>query len=491
MQNLIVSDCRRTIVAALVAGGLLAGAAQAQPEAPPCVPLSCSTVEIGPFAPPMNWEFVPDRRPVAIIPLSNGSRSLNEYGLNAWWYTEGINQDDGSPYGIGFNGVPDAFDELLERFEDLYSIGFRRIHLRMPAGNIVEESGLLDSSQWWSMPEWKRIGFQTHVRNWLDAKRSQGDAVSLSIYAGYQLSDPCTPGMDDAHIPNFSDSNDACVMFQNVRPWMDVGVKEYWFDNGAIDWRNMMSLQHSKNYSARGLDWRARLKFGGEAVPTVTGNCATGPDKLRVPHPDALAGGAWLATYRFARTRFSYNAAFQTFDPETSEVGLMLSEHRTTHQCGPAPHNSPADKLWDFADALEFYNHGWVLWSYLGNPESALTSNTGDIDYYDYDYVMPRGRSIEATYRIYGFGPVTALADFNADGRLDTDVGGADYQDFVQAWVNNIHTFESSPTYCQGDINGDGQIDLYDFADFADACDQWSIWGVVQGIDLGRPSWLP
>ncbi len=492
MMNVLLSGDRRVAAAALMLGALSSvGAASAQPEAPPCLPIPCTPVDVGPFAPPAGWTFVPDRRPVAILPLSNGSRDLSDSSLVHWWYTEGINQDDGSPYGVGFNGVPDAFDELLERMEDLYAIGFRRIHIRMPAGNIEEESGLMDSSQWWAMPEWKRLGFQTAVAAWIKAKRLQGDPVDLGIYSGYQLADPCTAGMDDAHMPNFADPIDACVMFQNVKPWMEVGVKEYWFDNGSIDWRQMMSLQHSTNYSARGSEWRARIKFGGEAVPATTGNCASSAATVKIPQPEALAGGAWLATYRFARTRYTHNSAFRSFDPATSEVGLMLSDHRTTAQCGPFPHNSPAEKLWDFEDALQFYKNGWVLWPYAGNPELALSNSPGDRDYYEYDYEMPRGRGLEATFRIYDFGPVAALADFNSDGRLDTALDGADFLAFVQTWINNVHTHAADPTYVMGDINDDDTVDYRDLADFADACNLWNVSRIVRGIDLGEPTWIP
>lgn len=492
MKSVFSNGSRRAATAALMLGALPgASVAWAQPEAPPCLPVPCTSVQAGPYAPPSGWTFVPDRRPAVIIPLANGSRALNERGLVHWWYDGGTYQDDGVPYGIGSNGVPDSIDELINRLDDLYDVGFRRIQLRMPAGNIDEESGLLDSSQWWPMPEWKRVAFTTAVAAWIKDKRFQGDPVDLGVYAGYKVSDPCEDGMDNAYIPDYAEPLDACLMFQNIRPWMDIGVKEYWFDNGSIDWRQMMSLQHSTDYSARTGIWRARIKIGGEAVPTVVGNCAVSPTTIKIPRPEALAGGAWLATYRFARSRFSYNAAFQTFDPSTSEVGLMLSDHRTSAQCGPFPHNSPANKMWDYEDALRFYKNGWVMWPYHGYRETALTNKPDDPDYYTFDYEMPLGRAVEATFRIYDFGPIVAMADFNGDGRLETELDGADFTSFVQAWINNVHTHGPNPTYFMGDINGDDVIDNEDFSDFADACMLWNVARVVRSIDLGKPSWVP
>lgn len=492
MKKVLAESRCHAGTAALMLGTLsIVGVASAQPEAPPCLPVPCVSVDTGPYAPPIGWTFIPDRRPAVIIPLANGSRDLNDRGLVNWWYDEGTYQDDGVPYGIGLNGIPDSIDELMDRLDDLYDLGFRRIQLRMPAGNFEEESGLMDSSQWWPMPEWKRAGFTTTVATWIKDKRLKGDPVDISVYAGYQVSDPCEDGMENAHIPDYADPLDACLMFQNIRPWMDIGIKEYWFDNGGIDWRQMMSLQHSTDYSARAGEWRARIRIGGEAVPTVVGNCAVSPATVKIPQPEALAGGAWIATYRFARSRFAYKSAFRAFDPATSEVGLMLSDHRTSIQCGPFPHNAPADKRWDYEDATEFHKNGWVLWPYYGYREMALSNKPEDTDYYVYDYEMPRGRAVEATFRIYGFGPIAAQADFNGDGLLETELDGLDLITFVQTWINNVHSDVLNPTYAMGDINGDDIIDYQDLSDFADACTLWNAARVVRSIDLGEPSWVP
>lgn len=447
----------------------------------PCAPLPCTSVDVGPYAPPTGWRFVPDRRPVAVITLSNGNYSLNDHGLVGWWHSEGVRQDDGFPYGHAGNGVADAFDELIDRMEDLYNIGFRRIQLRLPAGNINEEQNYADSSQWWSMPEWRRIEFQTSVAAWIDEKEAQGDAATISIYAGYKIADPCIPGMDGSHLPKYDNPEDACVNYQNIQPWIDIGVKEYWFDNSSPYWRDMKDLQHSSNYSeGSGQNWRPIIKIGGEAVPTTTGSCATSPATVKVPQPEALAAGAWVASYRFARSRFTYNNTFRSFNPNTTEVGLMLNSQPTPDaatMCGPAPHNSPKDKSWDFDDAKKFVDRGWILWACV---DSGATL----------DYPLPRGASTEAVLRIYDFGPITALADYNGDGYINAASDGIDYLGFIAAWTANLLTSDPAPTYAMGDVNGDDYVDFHDLADFVHAYENWLL-GIVDSIDLGSPPWVP
>lgn len=458
-----------------------------------CLPLPCGGVDVGPYLPPPGWQFVPDRRPVAVITLSNGGYSLNDLGQVAWWYTEGAYQDDGYPWGAAGNGVADAFDELIERLDDLYNVGFRRIQLRLPAGNFSEDANFADSAQWWPMEPWRREGFLTHMRQWIDDKSALGDPVSVSVYAGYKLADPCTPGMHDATPPDFATGAGACTMYQNIEPWIGAGVQEYWFDNASVYWRAMKDLQHSADYSDRAGPWRAIIKIGGEAVPATTGSCATGVDRLKVPEPAALAAGAWVASYRFARSRYTYDDAFVQFSPSTTEVGLMLTSQRTPAadlRCGPAPHNSPAGKMWDFADAKRFLESGWVLWGTLLYEERNFSPIVTDADNYTFDYPMPRGRGIEAIFRLYDFGPIAAIADFNGDGRIEADATGADFQEFFEAWATNSYTQGRSATYLNGDINGDGKIDTKDATDFVAAGEAWITGAVVVGVDLGDPSWV-
>ncbi len=447
----------------------------------PCSPLPCTGVDVGPYAPPSGWRFKPDRRPVAVITLANGNYSGNDLGLVGWWYTEGANQDDGNPYGFAGNLVPDAFDELMYRMDELYDLGFRRIQLRMPAGNLSEDQDYADSAQWWHMPEWKKTGFQNVLKPWIAAKKAADDPVTVSIYAGYKLNDPCLPGMDGSYLPKFDVAADACGAYQNIQPWIDIGAEEYWFDNSSPHWRDMKDLQHSSDYSqGAGQNWRPIIKIGGEAVPTVSGSCATSPSTVKVPQPDALAAGAWVASYRFARSRFTFGNTFRSFNPNTSEVGLMLNNLPTPGLdtvCGPAPHNSPKDKYWDFEDAKKFYDRGWVLWAMADSGSTV-------------DYDIPVGKSVEAVMRIYDFGYITAVADFDGDGVMHVSSVGDDFMNFIDAWTSNLFTSNSNPTYLMGDVNGDNQVDLEDLAVFTLACDNWLL-GIVDGIDLGSPPWVP
>ena len=494
-MDIAIARRARLLAAYAVAGGVgLATAAQdATEKSSPCRPLSCAGVDLGPFLPPEGWKFIPDRRPVAVITLSNGGYGLNDLGQVPWWFSEGELQDDGYPYGAANNGVPDAFDELLYRMDDLYNVGFRRIQLRLPAGNFSEEANFADSAQWWPMEPWRRDGFLTVVKQWIDEKAAEGDPAAISIYAGYKVADPCTPGMHDAVAPDYKTLSGACTMYQNVRPWIEAGIAEYWFDNSSVYWRDMKDLQHSADYADRSGPWRAKIKIGGEAVPATTGSCATGPDRLKVPEPAALAAGAWVASYRFARSRYTYNDAFVEFDPINTEVGLMLTSQRTPPAelvCGPAPHNSPAGKMWDFADARRFYETGWVLWGTLLYSEKTFSPILTDPDNYTFDYPMPRGRGVEAIFRLYSFGPITALADFNGDGLIEGDAAGADFVEFFDVWAANSYVHGRAATYLNGDVNGDGKIDVLDATDFLAAADLWRFSRVVVGMDLGNPSWV-
>lgn len=479
------SRCLSVICAAVVANMT----AQAQESAPSlCTPFPCSRVAVGPFTIPETWAFIPDRRPVGVITLSNGSYELNSEGMTTWWHAGGTPKDNGIQGGIANNGVPDAFDELLRRMNDLYNLGFRRIQLRLPAGNVSEASGFADSSQYWPMAAWRRDGFRDYVATWIKAKAAIGDPVSLSIYAGYKVTDPCSLGMKDSYLPDFSRSGDVCVFYQNIKPWMDLGITEYWFDNSSPYWPMYITLQQSPDYLTR--EGTPRIILGGEAVPATTGNCATGPDKLKVPHPTALAAGPWVAAYRFARSRYTYDDAFVSFDPLTTEVGLMLNNLRTPAGCGPAPQNSPQGKLWDFADARRFHESGWVLWGFLTYGTTTF-GNPNDFDAYTFDYTMPNGRSIEAIQRIYDFGRITAVADFDCDGRIEVGTGGEDKAAFLEAWSANLFTSDPFPTYLMGDINGDNHVDFEDLQDFSAAAENWELWRIVDPADLGVPHWKP
>lgn len=434
-----------------------------------CPPLSCENVSVGPFTPPTGWELKPDRRPIVMIVTWAGFFNDNSLGVHPSWYDNDVEDPNGPPTDSDSDGVPDVFEWLISQLDGAYDHGYRRMVMRLPAGSLQGQN--MASSQWWTMPKWKRTGFNTHIKAWLEAKKTAGDPVWLGVYAGYPINDPCELSMVGAHAPDPTDPDDMCVFYQNVKPWMKAGLKEYWLDASSGDWENMSTLQHSPDYTGQ-------IHFGGEAVPAVgEGNGCSGQ---LTPDPDAIIESPFVATFRFLISRFGTQ---EVVSPGTTELCVMLTGHHV--QCG-----SETGDEWEFDDVRRIFDEGWVIWmngAFNSSQWTTFTDSNGVGTTYSFDYTFPY--SAECVKRLHNYGQLTALADFNNDGLIEVaDYDDTDFAAFLDAWF----THATGPgRYLDGDVNGDDTVDASDITAFIDAANAWTQSGQLIGVDLGPAWWHP
>lgn len=320
------------------------------------MPLGCSGVAVGPFELPAVPDLVPDGRPVQVINLMHVFQDPNNDPIanNApWWMDENDDGDiigDGNPDPIPAfenNGIPDAFDEMLRRLDDYHDDGWRRFVFYMPAGKL--EGQYHASSQYWTLPPWKRDGLEAYVKPWIDAHRNEQDPdddINLGVYAGFRIQNPCSLAMDDSRIPDTSSPRDMCLVYQNVQPWIDLGFDEVWFDSavGLIigDLQTFLELQQSPNY--KGL-----IRLGGQHLALET---------YGVPDEDALRRAPFVSAqllYECGTEGFG-GGEMWTFDPAETEVGVWFVQ-----VANPGCSTHPEVTL----DIVQTYvEHGFVPWSY-------------------------------------------------------------------------------------------------------------------------------
>lgn len=482
--------------------------------------------------------FVPDRRPMVIISMFNGSYNLNPYGLGAGWYQVDSNGDyidaisgrdpvTGDPIA-GSNGVPDAFDNVLFKLNVNYDKGFRRFFFYMPAGAspVVNQSGatvnVFEFSQYWTMEQWRREGFWDYIKPWIDEKAAAGDPVSMELYMSSFLHDPASRPQSTSEFEqaNMSNPNHVKWLHQAIKPWIMLGFSKVWLDSTA----SSTPVFGGSSYTERDVltslqynpSWNGVIKFGGEAVPIVknSGNLE--------PVFSYLDDAPWLAVQDTMERWFGDeldNAMVgitqgPVFDPQSTEVVIWMTDTLYT-RCGISVGNPPFEYCNDVQRFRNYVDQGLVL---AGNGAVSKSyskwvedpDNPGQLKrvfpFFDY----PHANMSELMQRLLSFGSITALADFDGDGLIRVnpqgvssdcnvvqtegpfdDVCMADSIQFVEAWWNSINTQKANPGFYDGDINGDGVVDAVDFDTFEAAANAWLLNNEVVGIDLGKPSWVP
>ncbi len=298
---------------------------------PPCEPVGCTGIDVLPCGPFSIGNFTPNRDPVWVINLY-GARYDKETpsGIRPEWRDSDFDGEvaevnDPDPKWAE-DEIPDAFNWLMREMDTGISRGYRRIVLFLPAGTLIEPPGPPDgerpmsASQWWTMPQWKRDAFESVIAEWID---NHPDA-NVSVYAGYQVYDPCdletlsaADVVCDDGLPFGTDEIDACIVYNNVKPWLDIGIREYWFDASALHPEGLLSITHADEYD--------NVHMGGEAVP-VTNPC--NPANATIDF--YLAERApWMAARRyyfitgFANGLNAYGAlATSPLNPTTTEIGM-------------------------------------------------------------------------------------------------------------------------------------------------------------------------
>jgi len=289
----------------------------------------------------------PDRRPIRHLSLNSpvGMRLWRDYidagpdgePVRIFTDEDGDGVPDGredrlnASLGPGANGVPDAFDELLGSLTFYADMGYERILLREPGGDIVGQP--MSSAHWWTMPEWKRDGFKTHIAAWIDANPD----VSVGVYAGWRLVAPCTtctistapgcPAGVTLRTPQPGSTTDARDMYANLRPWLDVGIREYWFDGASGSESELLYFADDApaDYGA--------LRFGGEAIPHVQSTDAIRPSwtptDQRFVNMDAVLVMAWMAQpdWHSWRVRDPFGRPRPVYAEARSEIHLLADRN--------------------------------------------------------------------------------------------------------------------------------------------------------------------
>ncbi|MCK4871332.1 MAG: hypothetical protein KAS72_01285 [Phycisphaerales bacterium] len=381
--------------------------------------------------------WMPDHRPVKlIVPWDSfyWGKSVgeggNDYGLKWWWFDD---SSDGKDCGgfvdhqwvKGSNGIPDVFDHLLVRLDDAFDAGWQRFVMHLPNG-CLQSVPYAPSSQYWTMPAWKRRGFADYVKEWVLQKNEQAGPdddihVTFGVYGGYQRSDICSMDMTGAVTPYPNDMDDMTFVWRNLDPWFDdVQVSEYWFDACSSNYQNkrgaFLRITANPDYVDR--------HIGGECIPY---DCI---DTGRIPNEEAILRAPWMATHQFFE-QVGWGAGGQNWDEQTTEIGLWLV------------HNTPT-----FAETMQYARHGCVLWVSYG---------TESDDYLNW---------VQQTYGPRWFPDVCVdcMCDLNSDGAVDiTDLtivnAGMGLSDSAgdkpwsnRGWITRAH----------GDVDGDGDVDAAD-----------------------------
>lgn len=331
-----------------------------------------------------------DHRPVVRIAAWNGNWTNDTYGRADWYKNETPMEVADPADPMETICIPTGIYNLLERMKVCYARGFRRMIVMLPAGTINGQADMA-SSQWGPMPGSYRAAYMSYIKPWLDAKDSALDPVSFGVYAGFPLDNvegSCSLVINSGnrHAPNLKNSADAIQFKENVQPWIDVGVDEYWLDasSGSVGFFDYLAADNDYN----------GIKFGGEAIPGSAGEY----DCDLVPNQTALNRVAWTCTMPFAETRFDQLSPsldiWTSASPATTEAGVWMDT--VPEMC-----DIEAEIPLTLDRAKLYYDLGWVLWG----TESA----TINAEYLKYT-------GMELMQRIYDFGPITAAADYDCSG---------------------------------------------------------------------------
>lgn len=457
--------------------------APAPPELEP-LPCDCQTRPVagGPCPERRQGSFAGgtvqrDARPVVLIACMNGTRRGPRLWAN-WW-----NQPDGEV----------AVFNLMRALNNAYARGFRRMVLYMPAGQEARqpEGALFSSSQYWPIPSGHKRALGERLRPWIAAKERAGDPVSLGVYAGSPVARDVNCLSMDGCVPlDPSDASHLRAMYQNVRPWAELGAREYWLDYAATTPCIVGALQSHPAFEVPGAG--VHVRFGGEAIPYAH---ETGPggagcrEKMNaagqhVPDAPSLRESPWLAAFSFVQDAFPAKHPWGYepdvwaiadpsggLSPADTELGVLIVDRRIRRDCTVTLDD--AARLFHADNAARPWtgpwrdDAGWVLWA--GNED------LGRAEY-------PRFyRYMEIVQRVYDMGTISCAADYNADG----SVNDADLEAARAAVKANRGT--AGATYLMGDFDRDGAVTDADFARFREWWESATGDGEYSPVDLGAP----
>ncbi len=417
----------RSIVVSLILGSLAASALAQSPGK--CQMPGCEGIWFGPVVRPPAPSFTPDRRPAIVIGTFSGGepRPLWDPGLTPWW------ADDRDSNG---DGLSNAMENLLARLDAAYADGWRRFILNRPGGDAIGNK-YQATPQFWTQPAWKRAEILDKQRGlawWIDQHRDLANPlndVSVGLFGGFRLNgDPCwlgDAGGLNLRILKTSLQPDMCEFWLNNWPWLQAGLREFWFDNaGGRDIKAgkpsdvadklaaMMDLPHAAPWANF-----PSLTLGAEPMYIKVKEGSI-PDPIANAWVPTISGHAFLSRQALDPHKPAPWPPEWTFDPHSTSVNLWV-------------------KLQDIQEegftidtAYRYVQHGFILWAWVHD--------------------LP----VEIVKRIYDFGTIKCPADLNLDGVVNE----ADFAKLAAFYYQGV---PNPIPYYHGDLNRDGVLDGSDF----------------------------
>lgn len=357
------------------------------------------------------------------LAAAHGARAPYDPGIQDWW---------ADPRDSNNNGVSNAVENLIEKLDQAYNNGWRRILLNRPAGNLIINDNLT-SSQYWTIPEWKREDMEhptLGLRAWIQAHQDPNNpenSVSVGIYVGYQLSgDVCSlwDYGNTGRIPSMSDPRDMCEIYRNNHYWARLGIAEIWFDHaGGRDRRvtgptgatervqSLIDLSYSPDYTGP-----YPVKFGAEPCYVTKPRGATWrPDRAQLPWLPWESSHQFLTSQGLDPNNLEAWPAEWQFDPREVEFGVQVEQ------------GDLEERAFTIDTAYNYHINGFVLW------------------------VFECPDAEEYLKRILDFGVVSCPADLNVDGTVDQ-------QDVDRVLRHIIDGVASPIPLYHGDFDRDGRL---------------------------------
>ena len=411
--------------------------------------------------------FTPDRRPGIWFSPHRGSQECDHptYGDNPkghdWWWLN-AKWDNATPSPAPLLGMKQRLDGFVDS-------GFRRITLNRPGGNIFNQ--YVAQSHFHHLTDDQKDILEDDLADWIDDTIANIDSnFKIGAFIGswqsghaaapclgnskggvwwdcaddddpsnldfIYRSDPSDNGNTIITAENsYIDPTDQSSMqetYQNFKPWLDMNFTSLWLDNSSDSSRTnygttpylgrdrTIDLIQSPDY--------AGTYFVGEGIPHTAIN--PGED---TPLTDYLDAMPWMGTHKFANDR-GWLTGSSTVDPDTTEVIIVFQKQDFV--------------TYTLADMADMRDRGFVIWVDAISTNASLAPGS-----------VERIEWLQRLYNDLTDDFTGDIADFDGDGGVpDCD----DYDLFITNWYNSYIYGSDYNGIWDGDIDGDGDVDLVD-----------------------------
>lgn len=381
---------------------------------------------------PVPFPEFPDRRPVMKIPLSDGNPPI---GMSTAWYE--FDDISGYPQNMIF-----AEYVLRQRIEAEYADGWRRFILNLPAGFLANQA--MSGNQWTALTAARKAMLTRVILSYVtppapgQTSPTYLPGARFGIYSGgvFSTNPASLETLETAtnHVVSFHDHLD--YVQANALPYAAIGCTEFFLDASAYYPAELVATRnHSSLFGI--------ISIGGEAIPLSNpGTPASAPNWAYIPQTPWVANATGFVQPNLGNVV----TTAPSFSLTTTEIGLILDYYPLV----PAEifPTQAAPQLVGYTLPLSamktIVGKGYIPWSgpTFDNP-IALTRN-------------------EHLKRIYSFGKIKNIADFNDDGQVTE----ADQTAYLTTYFAHEGTFGN---YIHGDMNADNWIDPDDLGDFITA----------------------